>query len=271
MSGEVLWRHADGIGTITLNRPDRLNAMNRPLSVELLAVLDRAAADPDVRTVVLTGAGRALSAGGDRTEEIDDSVIGVGSQDLRAARLRAVMRSTEIMRHMPKIVIAAVNGPCFGAALAIACAADVRIAASTAQFGTAFVPAALPGDFGGTWLLPRIVGDGVARDLYLLAEPFDAARAERIGLISRCHEPAEFAAAVAAVAGRAAALPATAVRLAKANLNDAAGIDLSAALDLEARRTVECIDSAEAEQERQAFRTRRAQKDDAGQELTRRT
>jgi 2-(1,2-epoxy-1,2-dihydrophenyl)acetyl-CoA isomerase len=253
---EVLLDIAGGVATVTLHRPERLNALDKAMSVRLLAVLEEVAADDVVRAVVLTGAGRAFSAGGDRHEEIAESAMGLGSATERAGRLRAVMRSTEVLRAMPKVAIAAINGPCFGAGLSLACAADIRVTVSSARFGTAFVTAALPGDYGGTWLLPQLVGDAMARDLYLLAEPIDAPTAHRIGLVSRCYEPGEFAGAVTALAERVTALPPTAVRLAKANLNDAAGIGLAEAMDREAIRTVECIDSPDAEQARTAFRQR---------------
>ena len=254
----VLYDRAGSVATITLNRPDRLNAMNRALTEGRLGAVERAASDDGVRVVVLTGSGRAFSAGGDRFEDMADSLMNHGDDEADAAALRNVMRASGLLREMPKVTIAAINGPCAGAALALACAADLRFASTSAVFTTAFVSAALSGDFGGTWTLPRVVGDAKARELYLLAERIDAAEALRIGLISRVVEPAELAGVVEDVTRTLVATAPTALRLAKANLNDGAVLAFDDAMDREAARIVECLHSDDAAEARRAFREGRA-------------
>src|SRR4051794_17833472 len=156
----------NGVRIIRLNRPERLNAMVDELLEGLLAALEEAASDDDVRVVVLTGAGRAFCAGGDLAA-IDDFRPELDAAG-RAAALRRLQRSSELLHDMPKVTIAAVNGPCAGAGLALATAADLRFAARSAVFRTAFLGVSLTGDFGATWSLPRIVGWSRARELVLL-------------------------------------------------------------------------------------------------------
>jgi 2-(1,2-epoxy-1,2-dihydrophenyl)acetyl-CoA isomerase len=174
--------HGGGVTWITLNRPERLNAMNVPLIEDVTAALEVAAADDAVRVVVLTGAGRGFCAGGDlsgvadvdREESFDDKVAG----------LRRHTRSSELLHDMDKVTIAAVNGPCAGAGLSWACAADIRVAGASAVFKTSFLSAGMSGDFGGTWSLSHIVGPAKAKELYLLNRKITAAEAAAIGLVS---------------------------------------------------------------------------------------
>ncbi len=189
MNDAVLYEAADGIATITLNRPERLNAMNAALLQGALEALETAAADDGVRVVVMTGAGRGFCAGGDLSAR---DTLGTGPTQSRIRVLRTYMRSSQLLREMPKVTIAAVNGPCAGAGFSWACAADLRYAASSARFVTAFLNAGLSGDFGGTWTLPRIVGRARARELYLLSEAISAEQAEGIGLVTKAVPDAEF-------------------------------------------------------------------------------
>lgn len=253
MTEVVLYEASDGLATITLNRPERLNAMNREMVEALLQTVERAATDETVRVVLLTGAGRAFSAGGDRAEPMDDSIMRHGDHEIDASELRRVARTAELLHEMPKVTIAAINGACVGAGLALACAADLRVSSTSAVFATAFVPAALPGDFGGTWTLPRIVGDAKARELYLLGERFAAEEALHIGLVSRVVDPAELATEVDSIVARLLQSAPIALALAKANLNDAASLGFADLIEAEARRTVECVRSDDAAEARAAF------------------
>ena len=171
----------EGIELLTLNRPDRLNALSQDLVDALHAELEALAADTSVRVVVLTGAGRGFCAGLDLKEARgeEDVVTRFGRQE-RLAGL--VLR----MRALPQPIIAAVNGPAAGGGLALALAADARLAAPEARFNVAFVKLGVSGaDIGTSWLLPRIVGWGLAGELMLTGRLVDAEEAARIGLANR--------------------------------------------------------------------------------------
>jgi 2-(1,2-epoxy-1,2-dihydrophenyl)acetyl-CoA isomerase len=247
----------DHVATLTLDRPERLNAIDLEVVDAVGRSLEQAADDPDVRVLIFTGAGRAFCAGGD-LKRIDDaaSADGVWSQapvDERVAAVRALERTSELLHCMPKVTIAAVNGPCAGAGLSWACAADLRYAASSAVFTTAFVHAGQTGDYGGTWTLPRLVGAGKARELYLLGDRIDAAAAERIGLVSAVVDDAELMARVGAVALRLAAGPPLVLAAIKANLNDGEVLGFGELLDREAERLVRNADSLDAAEAARAF------------------
>jgi 2-(1,2-epoxy-1,2-dihydrophenyl)acetyl-CoA isomerase len=174
----VLYDVEGGIATITLNRPERLNAMDADLLHGALEAMETAAGDDEAKVVIFTGAGRGFCAGGDLTAR---NTLGEGGTDSRIGMLEHLQRSALLLREMPKVTIAAVNGAAAGAGLAWACAADLRYAAESAKFTTAYLNAGLSGDFGGTWTLPRIIGAARARELYLLADRFDAAEADALG------------------------------------------------------------------------------------------
>jgi enoyl-CoA hydratase len=185
---DVLLESVDPHVTLmTLNRPDRLNALNYGLAADLHDALDTVAGDPDCKVAILTGAGRGFCAGLDLKDwgippgpgEHPHAPVGVGGQEF-LANLTVHMRAT------PQIIIAAVNGPAFGGGLSLACAADIRIAGASARFCSAFIRTGLTGtDIGITYLLPRIVGAGHGFDMIVSGRDVDAAMAERIGLASR--------------------------------------------------------------------------------------
>jgi 2-(1,2-epoxy-1,2-dihydrophenyl)acetyl-CoA isomerase len=235
----VLYQSDNGIATVTLNRPERLNTMGGDLLERLLEALERAASDTATRVVVVTGAGRGFCAGGD-LDAMTRRGGGTVKRDVPHAanvrNLRARMRSSQLLMEMDKITIAAINGACAGAGFSLACACDLRFAAQGAKFNVAFRNAGLSGDFGGTWTLPRIVGPAKARELYLLSPRFDATEAARIGLVSRTLPDAEFMPYVQGVAAElAGAAPLALVRM-KQNLNDALRFSFSELLDREAER-----------------------------------
>ena len=261
MPASVLFSVDAGIATITLNRPERLNAFDGPMALDLLAALDEAAADPSVRSVILTGAGRGFCAGGDLRSLAGGDAAGEGGgaesppgPAALAASIRTMERTTELLREMPKVTIAAVNGPCAGAGMSWACAADVRIAASSAVFTTAFLRAGQTGDYGASWLLPRLVGVSKARELLLLSERIDAGEAERIGLVSRVVADDGLMQAAHTMAGSAARFAPLAVAAMKANLTEGEEGSLSRALDREARRMVEGLATRDAREAATALR-----------------
>jgi enoyl-CoA hydratase len=230
-------RPRPGVVLVRLNRPGQLNA----LTFEMLAELRRlraelAAADAD-RVVVFTGAGRGFCAGFDldqaaRMGALPDAELYAGQQEWA--------RATSGYRELPKPVIAAVNGPSAGAGLALALAADIRIASPDASFSAAFIRLGLSGaDSGVSWMLPRLVGLGHAAEMMMTGERIDAARAERIGLVNRVVPAAGLLDEALALAERLAALDPLALRLTKEALQ--ANVDapsLGAALALENRNQV---------------------------------
>ena len=255
MSDTVLYEAQGAIARITLNRPDRLNAMNRDLAEELLGHVERAASDDSVRVVVLTGTGKGFCAGGDLSGGGFSADKPLQNQ---INRLRQGMRSSQLLHEMPKITIAAINGACAGAGLSLACACDLRFAADGAKFNTAFINAGLSGDYGGTWTLSRIVGPAKARELYLLATRFDAGTALQHGLVSEVLDSAQaLQARVEEIATRLAQSPPLALRRMKANLNDALTLPFSAALDREAERHARCANTEDHREAALAFMEKR--------------
>ncbi len=244
MSSTVLYEQDAHVATITLNRPERMNTMGADLNERALEALQRAADDPDVWVVILTGAGRAFCAGGDlgamaeRKTARDQATT---SEHGRIEHLRRMMRSSQLLHGMGKVTIAAINGACAGAGLSWACACDLRFAAESAKFNVAFRNAGLSGDFGGTWTLPRIVGGAKARELYLLSPRFDAREAERIGLVARTVPDAELMPYVRQVADDLVHAAPIALRQMKANLNDAERLSFSELLDREAARHIAAL------------------------------
>jgi 2-(1,2-epoxy-1,2-dihydrophenyl)acetyl-CoA isomerase len=218
------------VGTITLDRPDALNALTIPMKEELLATLRRLTADRAVRAVVLTGAGRAFCAGQDLKERLEADAPPL--QDELTQRYNPIILA---MRSMPQPVVAAVNGVAAGAGASLAFAADVRLAADTASFVLAFGRIGLVPDSGATWFLPRLVGPARAAELALVGDPLSAADAERIGLVSRVVPAAELTAAARSVADGLAALAPMALALTKRALDHAWTTGLESTLAYEAQ------------------------------------
>ena len=236
MTDTVRFEVSGPVATVTLNRPDRLNAMTEELIGGVLACLEQAAADDAIRAVVLTGAGRGFCAGGDLGAM--GEFAGPRTEEASRAELRRLHRTTELLHEMPKVTIAAVNGPCAGAGLSWACACDLRIAAESAVFRTAFLSAGLTGDFGGTWSLTRLVGAGRARHLFFLNEKLSAASAAAVGLVGEVVPDGALMGRVADIASGLAQAPPHVVAGIKQNLNDAQELGLHALLNAEADRQV---------------------------------
>jgi 2-(1,2-epoxy-1,2-dihydrophenyl)acetyl-CoA isomerase len=218
-----------GVATITLNRPDALNALTVPMKQALLAAFRSVARDRAVRAVILTGAGRAFCAGQDLRERLqpDAAPLGVEVRE----RYNPIVRA---MRALPKPIVAAINGVAAGAGASLAMAADLRIASEAASFALAFGRVGLVPDSGATWLLPRLVGVTRAAELALLGDSVDAADALRLGLVGRVVPADQLATEAGAVAARLAAGAPRAIALTKRALDAAWQHDLDAALDYEA-------------------------------------
>lgn len=246
MAEDVLYELGDdGVALITLNRPESLNAMGGQLMPMLSDYLVKASRDPKVRCVVLTGAGRAFCAGGDvKGMATGRSILGEGANGGRSPHallaasvetLRQSQRATSYMLHtMPKVTIAMVNGHAVGAGLSLALACDMRIASDRAKLGTVFRNVGFSGDFGGSYFLPRLVGNGKARELYFTGEILDAAEALRIGMVNRVVEHDRLLDETMALARQVASGPTLAFQRMKENLNRSEHADLLTLLDQEA-------------------------------------
>jgi 2-(1,2-epoxy-1,2-dihydrophenyl)acetyl-CoA isomerase len=219
----------DRVATITLDRPDALNALTVALKEELRAAFDAVRDDPDVRAVVLTGAGRAFCAGQDLRERLAPDALPL-ADEIRA-RYNPLLLA---MRRLPKPIVAAVNGIAAGAGASLAFACDIRIAAADASFLLAFGRVGLIPDTGATWLLPRLVGGSKAAELALLADPLSATDAERFGLVARVVPGAELLSEAHAVAERLANGAPRAHALTKDALERSWSVDLDEQIELEA-------------------------------------
>jgi enoyl-CoA hydratase/carnithine racemase len=246
-----------GVATITLNRPDRLNALTFEVYEELTDTFQRIDREPDVRAVVITGAGRAFCSGGD----VEDIIGALFDRD--ADGLLAFTRLTcdliAAIRSCKRPVIAALNGTVAGAGAVIATACDIRIADETAKIAFLFTKVGLSGaDMGAAWLLPRVVGWGRASELLLTGDFIDAREAYRIGLYNRVVAgDTDVVAEAKALATRLAAGPSEALAVTKAALNAEASIDLGPALDAEARAQADCMRNPNFKEAYAAFREKR--------------
>jgi 2-(1,2-epoxy-1,2-dihydrophenyl)acetyl-CoA isomerase len=256
MDKELIETRADGVATLTLNRPDRLNALSAPIMDALLEALPRLAGDSSIGSIVLTGAGRAFCAGGDVKRMAAETVPRSSEEDV--ARLRNRMEISRLLHEIPKPTIAMVNGPAAGAGLAMALACDMRIAGQSARFVTAFAKVGFSGDFGGSYFLSKLVGTGKARELYFTAEPLDAAQALSLGIANRVVPDAELADATMEFARKLAKGPRIALGAMKQNFNAAENGTLSELLDLEARRQIETGNTEDHKEAARAFVEKRA-------------
>ncbi len=234
-SDTMLLDVSERIATLTLNRPNRLNALNGELMEELVPVIERLAEDKEVRCVVITGAGRGFCAGGDIAGMASGEAL---PNENPVTRLRRLEETSRLLHEMPKPTIAMVNGPAAGAGLSIALACDIRIAGESARMGTAFVRVGFSGDYGGTWMLQRLVGTAKARELYFTGDLIDAREAERIGLVNRTVPDDQLAGETRALAERIAKGPPIALARMKQNLNLGLHSDYATLLDAEAEGMV---------------------------------
>jgi 2-(1,2-epoxy-1,2-dihydrophenyl)acetyl-CoA isomerase len=209
----LLDRLEGGVLTLTLNRPERLNALNAALIDGLATALKRAAAEPDCRAVLVTGAGRGFCAGADLANRA--FTPGEARPDLGEALEKGLNPIVRGIRNLPKPVVCAVNGPAAGAGANIALACDIVLAAKSAQFLQAFARIGLIPDAGGTFVLPRLVGEARARALMMLAEPIGAEQAEAIGMIYRAVDDEDLMGEARTIAERLASGPTHALSLMK--------------------------------------------------------
>jgi 2-(1,2-epoxy-1,2-dihydrophenyl)acetyl-CoA isomerase len=247
----------EGVLTITLNRPDARNAMSDAMNQALGRTLGWAELAPEVRCVVLTGAGQAFCAGGDvkgMNARNTGQAAAPPSVDAAIHRQRVNQRDTAgRLFKMPKPTLAALPGAAAGAGLGLALACDLRIMSSRAILTTAFARVGFSGDYGGTYFLTQLVGSAKARELYYLSERVSAAEALSLGLTNWVCEPEELAARTRELAHRLASGPAVAYRYMKENLNRALAGEVDECLDLEATHHVHCAQTEDHKAAVKAF------------------
>ena len=251
-----------GVALITMNRPERRNAVSHAMVSALGAVLAQVEIDQAVGCVVLTGAGGAFCAGGDiksmaapPTDRGDDARRSLDAL-IHGQRLNQRATSGRLW-NMPKPTIAAIGGPAAGAGLSLALACDLRYAVPGAVLTTAFAKVAFSGDYGGTWFLTRLVGSGKAKELYSFSERLSAEDAQRLGIVNAIFPPADFEREVMERAHRLARGPSIAFRYMKENLNRAVSGELGDCMDLEVTHHVHTGLTEDHREAAQAFMDKR--------------
>ena len=260
----VLIEIEDGVGTLTLNRPDKLNAFIGEMRSEIARGIETLGEDDEVRAVIVTGTGRAFCAGADvrylthliETRAVDEAV----------ALVEAGRRVAAAIRGMPKPVIAAVNGPAAGGGANLALACDLRLASETASIGQTFNRIGLHPDWGGTYAVPRLVGPARAAELFFFAEMVPAAECERIGLVNRVVPADELMPLARDWARRLARKPTLPLRLAKQAVQRSLSAGFDEMLDYEAAAQKACFESADALEGVRAFVEKRSPRFGSGGE-----
>jgi enoyl-CoA hydratase/carnithine racemase len=245
-----------GIATITLNRPERLNALTFEVYKDLRATFQRLDTEPGVRAIVITGAGRAFCSGGD-VEDIIGALLG---RDLTALQEFTRLSCDLIlaMRRCRRPIVGALNGTVAGAGAVIAAACDIRIAAESAKIAFLFTKVGLSGaDMGAAWLLPRIVGYGHATEMLLTGDFVDAKRAYEIGLYNRVVPQAQVLPEARAIAEKLARGPSAALGVTKQALEAEAALDFDAALAYEAEVQAQLMQGPNFREAHEAFRAKR--------------
>jgi 2-(1,2-epoxy-1,2-dihydrophenyl)acetyl-CoA isomerase len=252
----MIYEHIDvkeesGIVTITLNRPEKLNALAGHMRRDLAEALEHAGSDRSIRVVVITGAGRAFCAGGDvgfMAELIQRNDAEEFSRLLGAAR-----RVITSIRQMTKPVIAAVNGPAAGAGCNLALVCDLRIASTNATFSQSFVKVGLHPDWGGTFLLPKLVTPNRACEMFFLGDSIDAAEALRWGIVNQVVAPEDLEAATRTLAERLHDAPPIAMAAAKQAVYLSELSDLEEMLRYETEAQLRCFESDDGREGIRAF------------------
>jgi len=253
----LIYEVKDSIATLTLNRPDRLNALGGSLRDDLHDAITRSAADPDVRVMIITGAGKGFCSGGD-VKAMSEAKEGRRERPLMEKIAPGRDRTLLAMRDAPQPIIAAVNGAAAGAGMNLALGCDIRLASTAAKFSQAFVKRGLHPDWGGTYFLPRVVGMAKACELIFTGAVIDAAEALRLGIVSQVLAPEELLPAAQTLARAIAAGPPIAIRLAKRGLYRNAESDLRTALEYETFAQNTCFETEDATEGIKAFVEKRA-------------
>ena len=252
MSNEmVLQKLEGGLLTITMNRPERKNALNPEMVAGLLEAARRAADDPEVRAVLLKGAGGSFCVGGD----VKSMAAGRAPLpfEVKMANLRRGMEVSRILHQMPKPVVAQLDGAAAGAGLSMALSCDLRIASESCKITTAFAKVGFSGDYGGTYFLTQLLGSARARELYLMSPILTARDAHAIGLVTKVVPDAEIDAAAHELALSLAQGPSIALGYIKRNINNAEHLPLEDCFDGEAIHHTRCSDTEDHKEAAKAF------------------
>ncbi|MBP19525.1 MAG: enoyl-CoA hydratase [Pseudomonadales bacterium] len=255
-SEDMLAEVKSGVAILTLNRPEARNAMSAGMNQALQQTLASVEVDPDVKCIVLTGAGKGFCAGGDvkGMAASGDGTVGERTIDGAIHEQRVHQRATAgKLFKMPKPTIASLPGAAAGAGLSFALACDLRIMASNAIMTTAFARVGFSGDYGGTYFMSQLVGSAKARELYYLSDRVSAEEALRLGLTNWVCEPEELAEKTMEIAQRLATGPTVAYRYMKENLNRALGGEVDDCLDLEATHHIHCGQTQDHREATKAF------------------
>jgi len=250
----ILWEMQDGIATLTLNRPDRLNAVDGDLCSEMLEVLQQASRKEGLRVLVITGAGKAFCAGGEMQEILK------ANQDpaLAYKGVKAVQDVFQTLRNLPYPVIAKINGDAIGGGCGLALACDFKIASEEARLGTPFVRIGLAGaDFGVSYILPRLVGLTKATEMLMLGFLLSAKEAQKMGLLNKAVPSGELRGEVDRLAERLSKGPPLALKFTKMAMSQSLDKDLSTELDFEAYAQTICMLSRDVQEGVQAFLDKR--------------
>jgi 2-(1,2-epoxy-1,2-dihydrophenyl)acetyl-CoA isomerase len=247
--------HDAGVTTITLSRPEKLNAFAGHMRRDLAEALERAGADASVRCVVVTGAGRAFCAGAD-VQFMSELMERDDVEEFRRL-LGAGRRVLTSIRQMTKPVVASVNGAAYGAGFNLALACDLRVAAESASFSQSFVKVGLHPDWGGTYFLPRVVPTNIACEMFFLGDAFDARDALRFGLVNRVVSDAELEPETRRLAERLRDAPRASVAAAKQAVYMSEGESLERMIQYETEAQIQCFQSPEARKRVRAFLERK--------------
>ncbi len=258
---ELLEDFEDGVLTLTMNRPEARNAMGGDMMPKMEEAVRRAADDPEVRCLVLTGAGGAFCAGGDvKGFAARGSGGGEGSGsstppslETRVQGLRQGMELSRQLHVMPKPTLAVIPGPAAGAGLSLALACDMRFCLDTAKITTAFMKIGASGDYGGSFFLTQLVGAAKARELYFTSDVISGQQAYDLGIMTKVASADTFEAEAKAYAKHLASLPTVAIGYMKKNLNAAQTGNLSDVFDLEAAHMMRCFETEDHKSAALAF------------------
>jgi len=252
MTDDVLFEAADGIATVTLNRPDRLNTLAISTLDSLVDALEAAANSNDVRVIVLAANGRVFCAGADQAEMVERA-----PQEWEPI-VRRYLDPVRAIVSMDKPVVAALHGDAVGGGMGLALACDFRIASEGIRMGAPFTPIGLAGcDMSAGWFLPRLVGLGTASDLMFTGRLVKAEEAREIGLVHRVVPADDFSAAVSALAAQLAAGPPIAHRWTKRAIHRSLGVDMAAEFEFEIMAQVQCIQTDDHREGVRAFKEKR--------------
>lgn len=247
----VLQKLEGGLLTITMNRPERKNALNPEMVAGLVEAARRAADDPDVRAVLFKGAGGSFCVGGD----VKSMAAGRAPLpfEVKMANLRRGMEVSRILHQMPKPVVAQLDGAAAGAGLSMALSGDLRIASESCKITTAFAKVGFSGDYGGTYFLTQLLGSARARELYLMSPVLTAREAHAIGMVTKVVPDAEIETAAHELALSLAQGPSIALGYIKRNINNAEHLPLEDCFDGEAIHHTRCSDTEDHKEAAKAF------------------